>query len=75
VIFELLLTEEFLFLNIPMKFKKHGKAHEGRESKSTEKREDSNAEYRNAEKKMKMIETAMHGNKSGIRQSKNFRGK
>ena len=58
-----------------MKFKKHGKKHESKESKSMEKREDSNAAYRKAEEKMKMIEKAMHGKKAGMRISKNYRGK
>ena len=58
-----------------MKYIKHGKKHESRESKATEKREDSNKAYRAAEAKMKMIEKAMHGKNAGMRISKNYRGK
>lgn len=71
----MLLTEEFLFLDTPMKFRKHGKSHEMKESKAVERREDKNANYRAAEKKMEMIEKAMNGGKMPSRSNKNFRGR
>jgi hypothetical protein len=41
--------------------------------KPSKKAED--AERKNANKKMIMIEKAMHGKKAGVRESKNYRGK
>ena len=56
-----------------MKYIKHGKKHEARESKATERREDSNKAYKAAEAKMNMIEKAMHGTKKSS--GKNYRGR